>query len=61
MTNTSAGVKHNALWKNLLVPRSIELADPELQSYGMRVQETLTVHKEQTGDLGDPLVGRRDR
>jgi hypothetical protein len=61
MTNTSAGVKHNALWTNLLVPRSIKLADPELQSYGMRVQETLTVHQEQTGDLGDPLVGRRDR
>jgi len=61
MTNTSAGVKHNALWKNLWYHGRFELADPELQSYGMRVQETLTAHKEQTGDLGDPLVGRRDR
>jgi hypothetical protein len=61
MTNTSAGVKHNAPVDESLVPRSIELADPELQSYGMRVQETLTARKEQTGDLGDPLVGRRDR
>jgi hypothetical protein len=29
-----------------LVPESIELADPELRSYGMRVHNALTTHKE---------------
>jgi hypothetical protein len=29
-----------------MVPELSELADPELQGYGVRVYETLTAHKE---------------
>jgi hypothetical protein len=29
-----------------LVPESIELAGPELRSYGMRIHDALTTHKE---------------
>ena len=47
------------LWTNLWYPRSS--LQPKAAEPRDQVSEKLTAHKEQTGDLGDPLVGRRDR